>query len=443
MATPPGAPATLAPGVLGKLELTQQPERTFYKDEGGHKTYYLFVFFVVRAERTAELKKAYDTARDGRGKIPVTCSLVYENTLDEVDTANILQVLGSSREDGEVSESQAEFDPVKGTGSVRYRINKVSMRKDNQGFRLRLSLGGLESVIEGVLTAPTTVMSKRKRLRKEDRHPEQSTRKSIEALARLRNQEVEESLAKGPPLSTPLIHRVLSDGTLTKVPDFPDLGNTKPRPGRDDGSAAKRLKTDGGFASPMHPGVGGVGAGAGAGAIDAMSNFESSAAAAAAATTASHPFSPENFARLSARVDHLEGLVKSLDFLMQLAMPSYSGPAGNGTGAAVSNGAGAGGAAGAGAGAGSSSSSSSSAAAAASSSSSSAAPPKAQAQLSLPLLYANLTQLLHTLSAERGAAPPTGPLVGATHGDVPMPPAPALSPGGQFNLQKRASQRRK
>ncbi|GBG26443.1 Hypothetical Protein FCC1311_026642 [Hondaea fermentalgiana] len=218
--------AAVAPAstpLLGQLELTQQPEAVFYKDEGGQKWYYLFVFFVVRGEQTPELKRAYDRVADGRRRIPIDCTLLYDSNMEPVADQSILNLLGSSRDDGEVSDGTPEFDVSKGTGSVRYRINKVSLRKDNQGFRLKLQLRGLENLIKPVVTEATQVFSKRKRLRKEHREPEQHKRTKVEVLARRRNEEVERKLARQSMQSTPLIHRVLSDPALTKVPEYPEM----------------------------------------------------------------------------------------------------------------------------------------------------------------------------------------------------------------------------
>lgn len=208
---------------IGQMELTQQPEPVFYKDEGGQKWYYLFVFFVIRGEQTLQLKQAYDRAADGRRRIPINCTLLYDGTLEPVADQSILSLLGSSREDGEVSDGTPEFDVSKGTGSVRYRINKVSLRKDNQGFRLKLQLKGLEHLVQPVVTEATQVFSKRKRLRKEHRDPEQHQRGKVEILARRRNEEVERKLSRQSMQSTPLIHRVLSDPSFIKVPDYPEM----------------------------------------------------------------------------------------------------------------------------------------------------------------------------------------------------------------------------
>mmetsp|Transcript_7751 Transcript_7751/g.12526 ORF Transcript_7751/g.12526 Transcript_7751/m.12526 type:complete len:348 (-) Transcript_7751:41-1084(-) len=218
---------------LARLEITQQPEKTFYKDEGGQRWYYLYVFFVVVGPRTEELKRSFDHAANGRHKIPIECKLLYDISMDEVEDQSMLQLLGSSRGDPEVSDGIPQLDPASGLGSIRYRINKVSMRKDNQGFRLRISLRGLDHVIQAVVTEPTQVFSKRRQIRKMDRVPEQTARNQIEDCARKRNVEVEKKFARTS-MSTNIVLQILSDETLPKVPEFPDLRSLPqeaPRPG--------------------------------------------------------------------------------------------------------------------------------------------------------------------------------------------------------------------
>mmetsp|Transcript_1475 Transcript_1475/g.2906 ORF Transcript_1475/g.2906 Transcript_1475/m.2906 type:complete len:363 (-) Transcript_1475:105-1193(-) len=231
---------------LGKVELTLQPEKVFYKDEGGQKSYYLFVFFVVRAMRTDELKSYMDRVSNGRRKIPVECTLLYDNE-EEVEDQKILQLLGTSRPElTEITDGTPEFDPDTFTGSIRYRINKVSMRKDNQGFRLRIALRGLDDIIEPALTEMTTVLSKRKRLRKAHRLPEQDVRNRVERDARKRNSEVEERLARTMPTSTDLIHELGPGSPFTQVPEYPDLLTRADDSGTRKESMAKRQREDSG-----------------------------------------------------------------------------------------------------------------------------------------------------------------------------------------------------
>jgi len=300
-----GAALDSAQGPLGKISITQQPERVFYKDEGGQKLYYLYVFFVVQAQRTVDLKRAFDRASNGRRKIPVECKLLYEDGT-HVEEPKTLQLLGSSVEGIDVSEGIPEYDPNRGTGSVRYRINKVSMKKDNQGFKVRIWLRGLEDVVEPADTEPTMVLSKRKRLRKKHREPEQEQRDEIEKLARLRNEEVERKLARAAPTSTPLIHRIASARGLPGVPDYPDL---RTHPDDDDEAAI----------SPALPGSIADEVGDGALFLPASKKRKKS--------SVSQPLSyvtrPEFDAALR-KLDELKGTVESMVSIIQSSMPSYT-----------------------------------------------------------------------------------------------------------------------
>jgi hypothetical protein len=207
---------------LGRLELTLQPEKAFYKDENGARAY-LVVLFVVRGERTPELSAALQRATQyGRHRlyVPIDCQLLYDTSLEPVEDQRILEVVGSSRSE---PDGLPELDPTTMRGSVCYRLTKVSMRKDNAGFCLRLSLRGLEGVIGACVTDSTLVLSKRRTLRREDRLPEQSARELVETMARQRNVEVEAHLSRTAPGSKTVLELLQGDARFTKVPEYPVL----------------------------------------------------------------------------------------------------------------------------------------------------------------------------------------------------------------------------
>ena len=192
----PSAPVPLREGgqELGRLELTLQPEKVFYKDENLGRAH-LVALFVLRGERTAELRAALQVAKLGRGRtrVPIDCKLLYGGSLEEVEDKRILMLVGSSRDE---PDGFPEFDPATMTGSVCYRLTKVSMRKDHAAFCLRISLRGLEGVIGPCVTERTRVMSRRLLVRREDRQQEQVAREFVETMARRRYAEAEWLLSR-------------------------------------------------------------------------------------------------------------------------------------------------------------------------------------------------------------------------------------------------------
>jgi hypothetical protein len=207
---------------LGRLEITLQPEKAFYKDENGARAN-LVVLFVVRGERTPELSAALQRATQyGRQRkcVPIDCELVYDGSFEAVEDQRILEVVGSSRSE---PDGLPELDPATMRGSVCYRLTKVSMRRDNAGFCLKLSLRGLNGVIGACVTESTLVLSKRRTLRREDRLPEQSARELVETMARQRNVEVEAHLSRTAPGSKTVLELLQGDARFTKVPEYPVL----------------------------------------------------------------------------------------------------------------------------------------------------------------------------------------------------------------------------
>jgi hypothetical protein len=231
---------------LGRLELTLQPEKLFYKDENGARAH-LVVLFVVRGERTAELSAALQHATQyGRRRlcVPIDCELLYDGSLEAVEDQRILELVGSSRAE---PDGCPEFDPTTMTGSVCYRLTKVSMRKDNAGFCLRISLRGLEGVIGPCTTDRTLVLSKRRLLRREDRLPEQSARELVETMARRRNSEAEEHLSRTAPGSKTVLELLKGDARFTRVPEYPLLLRSLP-----EGAEAQQRPKSSKSARPVH-----------------------------------------------------------------------------------------------------------------------------------------------------------------------------------------------
>lgn len=121
------------------LEILQQPLQVFWKDEGGRSNYLTASVAVRGVERY--------------GKVAIVPSLMYENYAEVEDAEDILKVL--SVEPKSVSRSGQRV-------TVKFRIEKVSRRKDGRKFRLSLDCDKEGALPERACTSPVMVLSKRK-----------------------------------------------------------------------------------------------------------------------------------------------------------------------------------------------------------------------------------------------------------------------------------------
>ncbi|GBG26352.1 Hypothetical Protein FCC1311_025732 [Hondaea fermentalgiana] len=191
-----------------RLEVTLEPATSIFRDEGG-KFNYLCAFFVLRSGAEG-LPGALEAVMAEDGSVPLKLELLYEDgSLVPVRQGKpALQIFGSAgtqkpEEGGAVCNCRDRL------GSVRYRILKLSRNHDGKQFRLKISLDGVdEDVVAPAITRPTSVLSKRKWLRANERAPEGSKRKRLEELAAKQNvqlaQEAASPRATGAQLHVPV-----------------------------------------------------------------------------------------------------------------------------------------------------------------------------------------------------------------------------------------------
>jgi hypothetical protein len=145
--------------MTGKLEVTAEPEDTFFKDEGG-KNHCLTVDV-----KLSDLKVGTTSAKTFKKwcpTLPLKISLYYESgfRVEERDQ-DILKLLGSDFD-------CPSLDPETLSGSIRYRIEKVSRRKDGQRFKVFVEVDDEKCVgvdasgIQGCYSIAVCVRSKRK-----------------------------------------------------------------------------------------------------------------------------------------------------------------------------------------------------------------------------------------------------------------------------------------
>jgi len=129
------------------LKIVQHPGQVFYKDEGG-KANHLVVTLCVQNLASAEKIQI-------GGALSIEPKLCYENGRDVEDGAEIFKVL--SIEPKCVSSTD---DKV----TCKFRIEKVSRRKDGQRFKVRFdaNVDGSQADVASVFTSPVCVLSKRK-----------------------------------------------------------------------------------------------------------------------------------------------------------------------------------------------------------------------------------------------------------------------------------------
>lgn len=141
------------------FRVLQQPRDIFYKDEGGKGNYLTCIFKLCFGSN-------YCGDRQLTKPLRVEPSLYYESghRVEDHDQS-ILQLIGHNEFKGQLEPMY--IDSMSMQVVVRFRLTKVSRRKDNQRFKLCLSavsdsVNGCSDVIPAFSTA-TQVLSKRKK----------------------------------------------------------------------------------------------------------------------------------------------------------------------------------------------------------------------------------------------------------------------------------------
>jgi len=130
----------LAPpgGGVVEMKVVQQPLETFFKDEGG------------KANHLMATVQVGDLGKVG-GQSGVRALLCFENGTEIEDAQDFFEILDMQPNVLTASNS---------TLTVKYRINKVSRRKDGRRFSLKVALD--DDAMGYVFTNPVMVLSKRK-----------------------------------------------------------------------------------------------------------------------------------------------------------------------------------------------------------------------------------------------------------------------------------------
>jgi hypothetical protein len=143
------------------LEITAQPNSIFYKDEGGKANHLWGVMRVVRKDNTVA---SFDAAEFKQLKSLFNFVLCFESKKVVEDGAEIFStrdvVPQPLKPDEWTNGKVSEF-------MFKFRIDKVSRRKDGQHFSVRCELNKHESILDGAdvnfcYTTPINVLSKRK-----------------------------------------------------------------------------------------------------------------------------------------------------------------------------------------------------------------------------------------------------------------------------------------
>mmetsp|Transcript_14177 Transcript_14177/g.26248 ORF Transcript_14177/g.26248 Transcript_14177/m.26248 type:complete len:302 (+) Transcript_14177:416-1321(+) len=134
------------PKVSLKMKMVQNPAPNFFKDEGGKK-HVLCATFVLESPETSKVAQV--------GKIGFTPTLCYENGNEVEDGPEIFEVV--SLEPKIVTRTNQKV-------VIKFRIEKVSRRKDGQRFKVRIDIDQKQTPcdIGPVFTSPVCVLSKRK-----------------------------------------------------------------------------------------------------------------------------------------------------------------------------------------------------------------------------------------------------------------------------------------
>jgi len=173
------------------LVVKKQPVDRFYKDEGGKKK-------CMECTMALESKDGQQITLKKDEKIVLKCRLYFESgTRLEENDQSILNLLPNGLEPITIATS--------GIVTVRFRIEKVSRRKDCQRFKLFTEVDPEESIpevghIQGCFSQPISVFSKTKRSRPRSSKPVDGGKRSktdptneVRAL-RARVQELEQEL---------------------------------------------------------------------------------------------------------------------------------------------------------------------------------------------------------------------------------------------------------
>jgi hypothetical protein len=208
---------------LARLEITCQPEKVTYRDEGGN-TNYLFVYFVLRPGAAG-----YPEAVMQNRKLAVEISAEYQNgtTIIRDKKGSPLKILGQAGRAQfkpntytGVEESNIFLDTSKKHGSVRYKLQVLSSNHQSQPFRLKIKLRDVaENIVQPAYTEPTTVLSKRKFLRKEHRTVEIDQRRSVEIEAAGQNETLAKFLPSSMEDNDMSIRELAKLAMTTKYPD--------------------------------------------------------------------------------------------------------------------------------------------------------------------------------------------------------------------------------
>ncbi|CAK9034865.1 Hypothetical protein SCF082_LOCUS21035 [Durusdinium trenchii] len=186
-----------------RLELTCQPEQVTFRDEGGRFNY-LFLFAVLRVSDGAGLPAELLD----RERVALDAVLQYEDGTPVPDKAGKpgLRLFGDAGTD-KPRDAGAAFNCKTWRASLRFKILKLSRNHDGKRFRVKLSLRGVpDTVVKPVCSRPTLVLSKRKKLKADDRVPESQQRKHVEELASKHNTRLSREAQSAEAIAKPAIH---------------------------------------------------------------------------------------------------------------------------------------------------------------------------------------------------------------------------------------------
>eukprot|EP00516_Mucochytrium_quahogii_P007041 CAMPEP_0203749202 /NCGR_PEP_ID=MMETSP0098-20131031/3850_1 /ASSEMBLY_ACC=CAM_ASM_000208 /TAXON_ID=96639 /ORGANISM=" , Strain NY0313808BC1" /LENGTH=318 /DNA_ID=CAMNT_0050638191 /DNA_START=334 /DNA_END=1290 /DNA_ORIENTATION=+ len=132
-----------------RVKVTEDPGSTFYKDEGG-KANHLTTAIILEDFKNSKAQHI--------GRVVMKPRLCYENGRDVEDGPEIFTVL--SMEPKSITTTDQRI-------LVKFRIEKVSRRKDGQRFKVRFDLDEQLSTplcreVKPAFTSPVCVLSKRK-----------------------------------------------------------------------------------------------------------------------------------------------------------------------------------------------------------------------------------------------------------------------------------------
>lgn len=141
-----------------KLAVVKQPNPEFYKDEGGKSNYLTTTITLLEYDENGKLTR---TPNEAFVSLPLRVSLYFESESRVEDRdQDILRFVGN------------EYDKIEIRGDnrnavVKFRLEKVSRRKDGQRFKLKIEVDpekakGHPWTVNPAFTNPICVLSKRK-----------------------------------------------------------------------------------------------------------------------------------------------------------------------------------------------------------------------------------------------------------------------------------------